>query len=107
MTSPLIEITVLTQPDCAFCEQAAVVLARVSQDHPLVVRHIQLGSEEGRALAQRHGVLFAPGVLLEGQLLSYGRLSERRLRRELARRAAPPSPPPVERAGSERGTNRR
>jgi hypothetical protein len=31
-------------------------------------------------------VLFAPGVLLDGQLLSYGRLSERLLRRHLAAR---------------------
>ena len=99
MTEPVIEVTVLTQPDCAFCEHAAAILARVSQDHPLAVRHIQLSSEEGRALTTRHGVLFAPGVLLDGQLLSYGRLSERRLRRQLARRSSP-----VEHTGGERGT---
>ena len=106
MTEPIhepdIEITVLTQPDCAFCERAADVLARVSHDHPLAVRHVPLDSDEGRALSQRHGVLFAPGVFLDGQLLSYGRLSERRLRRQLARRSSP-----IEPAGGERGPRRR
>lgn len=83
-TGPL-TVTVLTQPDCRFCEHAETVLARVGQDYPLTVRHIPLDSDEGRALAARHGVLFAPGVLLDGALVSYGRLSERRLRRQLSR----------------------
>jgi glutaredoxin len=99
---PRIEVTVLTQPDCAFCERAAEVLARVGHDHALAVRHLQLDSDEGRALAQRHGVLFAPGVFLDGQLVSYGRLSERRLRRQLARRS-----PRAEPAGRERGPGQR
>jgi hypothetical protein len=40
-------------------------------------------------LAARAGVLFAPGVLLDGRPFGYGRLSERRLRRELGRMSAP------------------
>ena len=86
---PTIEITVLTQSDCPLCEHATAVLARVKQEYPLAVRHIALGSEEGRALAEHHRVLFAPGVLLDGELVGYGRLSERRLRRELARQSKP------------------
>lgn len=81
----MIQLTLLTQADCQFCDSATAVLARVGEDHPLTVRRVDLGSEEGRALAARHGVLFAPGVLLDGQMFSYGRLSERRLRRHLTR----------------------
>lgn len=33
------------------------------------------------------GILFAPGVLVDGAPFSYGRRSERKLRRHLARRA--------------------
>ena len=83
----MIEVTLLTQADCRFCDIATAVLARVGEDHPLTVRHIDLDSTHGRALATRHGVLFAPGVLLDGEMFSYGRLSERRLRRHLARRS--------------------
>jgi glutaredoxin len=78
------EITLLTQADCTMCEHAKQVLARVAADQPLTVTEIDLGSEEGQRLALRAGVLFAPGVLIDGHPFSYGRLSERRLRRALA-----------------------
>jgi hypothetical protein len=82
-------ITLLTQADCALCEHAKQVLTRVSNDHPLEVTEIDLASEHGRALAARAGVLFAPGVLVDGHPLGYGRLSERRLRHVLERMPAP------------------
>ncbi|MBC9725001.1 glutaredoxin family protein [Streptomyces sp. TRM68367] len=76
-------ITVLTQADCALCEHAKTVLAKAGADHPLDITEIDLTSEEGRRLGAEAGVLFAPGVLLNGEPFSYGRLSERRLRRAL------------------------
>ncbi len=81
-------ITLLTQEDCAYCEHAKAVLARVGEDHPLEVTEISLASEQGRALAARAGVHFAPGVLVDGRPFGYGRISERRLRRTLHRLAA-------------------
>ena len=83
-------ITLLTQADCALCEHAKQVLARVGEDHPLDVTEIGLESEQGRTLAAQAGVLFAPGVLLGGRPFGYGRLSERRLRRALGRLTAEP-----------------
>jgi hypothetical protein len=65
------------------------VLARVGADHPLEVTEIDLASEQGQSLAAMAGVLFAPGVLVEGRPFGYGRLSERRLRRALERMQAP------------------
>lgn len=81
----MIDVLLLTQPDCHFCQRAEEVLRRVGQDHPLRVRRIGLDSDLGQTLAARHGVLFAPAVLVEGEFLSYGRLSERLLRRRLDR----------------------
>jgi thiol-disulfide isomerase/thioredoxin len=81
----MIDVVVLSQSDCHFCDLAEQVLQRVARDYPLAVRHIALASEEGQALAARHGVIFAPGILLEGRLFSFGRPSERRLRRHLDR----------------------
>jgi Glutaredoxin-like domain (DUF836) len=86
VTAPL-EVTLLTQADCALCEHAKQVLERVGRDHPMTVTEIDLATPEGRELASRSGVLFAPGVLLDGWPLAYGRLSERRLRRTLQRRS--------------------
>ena len=77
-------ITLLTQADCALCEHAKQVLTRVGADHPLEVTEIDLASAAGRTLAAKAGVLFAPGVLVNGSPFGHGRLSERRLRRALA-----------------------
>ena len=79
------DVTLLTQADCAFCEQAKKVLARLAGEYPLTLREVDLSSPEGRMLAQQGGVMFAPGVLVDGDLFSYGRLSERKLRKKLER----------------------
>lgn len=79
-------VTLLTQPDCAYCDQAKRLLARVGRDHPLEVEEVDLASELGQHLALDARVLFAPGVLLDGEPFGYGRLSEGKLRRALSGR---------------------
>ena len=79
-------VTLLTQPDCALCEHAKQVLAKVSADHPLHLEEIGLDTRQGQDLAVRAGMLFAPGILLDGAPFAYGRLSERALRRALHRK---------------------
>ncbi|SDI95661.1 Glutaredoxin [Arthrobacter subterraneus] len=76
-------VTVLTQDNCAWCEQAKAILQDISATQPLSIEEIELTSEHGRDLAISHGVVFAPGILLDGQLFSYGRPSEKKLRRRL------------------------
>ena len=78
-----IDVWLLTQRDCVFCEQAKNVLGRLSHEFPLAVTEIALACVEGQALALQHRVPFAPGVFINGTLASYGRPSERRLRRIL------------------------
>ena len=78
------EITIVTTADCAFCEQAKEVLTRVGADAPLVVRDVPLDSPEGRRITEQVAAPFPPLVLLDGEAFSYGRLSERRLRKALA-----------------------
>ena len=79
------EVTLLTQPACSLCDQAKTVLTGLQREALVTVREVDLTSPQGRELAIRHGVLFAPGVLVDGQPFSYGRLSEKKLRRHLAR----------------------
>lgn len=80
------EITIVTTDDCAFCEQAKEVLARLAADAPLAVREVPLDSPEGRQITATVAAPFPPVVLLDGEAFSYGRLSERRLRKVLAGR---------------------
>ncbi len=77
------KVTLLTKADCDLCEHAKAVLDRVREDLELDVETLSMDSDEGRDLAQQCRVLFAPGLLIDGQPFSYGRLSERRLRRAL------------------------
>lgn len=85
------QITLLTAPACELCDHAKAVLARVGEDHDLEVVELSTETERGRHLMVEHRVAFPPGVLVDGQPFSYGRLSERMLRRELEARGRSPS----------------
>jgi len=77
------EVVLLTKEDCHFCEQAKDVLARLRGEYDLRVREVALESDEGRSLALEAAAPFPPVVLLNGTTFSYGRLSERKLRKAL------------------------
>ncbi len=83
-----VQVLILTQAHCAFCEQAQALFARLAQEYRLVVTTLDIATPEGQMLAQRGGLLFPPGIVLDGQPFAYGRPSERQIRRELDRRSA-------------------
>jgi len=82
-------VLILTQEHCGFCEQAKEVLDRLSVEFGFSFSTLDMGSPEGQTLAMRGGVLLPPGIFLDGEPFSYGRLSERKLRREIERRLKP------------------
>ncbi len=79
------EVLVLTRADCGFCHAAQEILSRLATEYPLRVTTIDINSPEGQALAMRNGLLFPPGILINGDAFSYGRPSERKIRRTLER----------------------
>jgi glutaredoxin len=81
-------VVLLTQADCHFCEQAEQVLGRIRKDYEIDVRALPVSAPQAEPLLRDGGVLFPPGVFVDGEPFSYGRLSERKLRRELDRRGA-------------------
>lgn len=86
-----IEILLLTQDHCGFCEQARAILERLAREYRLRVTVCDLQTPEGQRLALRAGLLFPPGLFIDGEAFSYGRLSERKLHRELDRRLGSPA----------------
>lgn len=84
----LIPVGLLTAPDCHFCSDAREILRRLAGEYPLSIEEIDIVSPEGQEMAQFHGVVFPPGIFVDGECVGYGRPSERKLRRELARHAA-------------------
>ena len=85
------EVTLLTQENCAFCEQAKEILGRLSDEYPISVKELDLNSSEGQRLAWHGGVMFPPGIFIGEEPFSYGRPSERKLRRELDRTHGEPN----------------
>ena len=76
-------VTLLTKADCENCDRAKEILHRLERDLIFTSQYIDLASPEGHELARSPGVMFAPGVLIDGRMSSYGRPSERRLRRDI------------------------
>jgi glutaredoxin len=79
------ELVLVTAADCHLCAHAREVLEKIGREEPLAVREIDVESDEARDLAEAGVPLAFLPVLWDGsRVLGYGRLSERRLRRELA-----------------------
>jgi hypothetical protein len=95
------EIVLLTTPQCGLCEHAKSVLDELAIEYQLRVEYVELESAWGRELAPAGTFPFPPGLLIDGQPAAYGRLSERRLRREFETRGtvrhSPSAPPPATR----------
>lgn len=79
-------VLLLTQEHCHFCDQARELLARLAPEYGLSVSSLDMASPEGQSLAIGNGIFFPPGIFLDGVPFSYGRPSERKLRRELEQR---------------------
>lgn len=80
------DILLLTKEHCDFCVRAKSLLEHLQAEYGFSLSLLDLQSPTGEALALHHSILFPPGVFLDGKPFSYGRLSERKLRRELDRR---------------------
>lgn len=80
------DVVLLTRETCAFCADARELLDRLAGEFSLSVNAVDLDTPEGQELALRSDVMFPPGIFVGGDLVCYGRPSERRIRRELERR---------------------
>jgi len=79
-------VLLLSQQDCVLCNQAKELLSRLEAHYPLDVETVDFYSARGFELTKSGRMLFPPGIFLDGQPFSYGRLSERKLRREIEAR---------------------
>lgn len=80
-------ITVVHSPACHFCDDAQAVLTELADHFPLNVDLVSATSPLGARLVHEHRAPMYPLVLVDGQFFSFGRLSQKKLRRLLQRRA--------------------
>lgn len=82
-------VLILSAPACHFCDEAKSLFDRLAHEFALEIETKSISSEAGTALALTYGVLFPPGIFINGDLLQYGRPSERKIRARLAELGAP------------------
>ena len=73
------------------------MLERLRAEYPLTIEVRDLAESASQQLAIRHGLLFAPGIIVDGAAAGYGRPSEGRLRKLLDARKAELARKPAER----------
>ena len=78
-------VTLLTAVGCHLCDDAKKVLERLEAELSITIEIIDLDSPRGIKLAATAGMAFPPAVFLDGEPFSYGRLSERKLRKALTK----------------------
>jgi thiol-disulfide isomerase/thioredoxin len=83
-----VTVLLLSQRNCGYCDAAKAILDRLSAKYPIAVSTVSLDTPEGQRLAEKHAILFPPGILIDGAAFAYGRPSEPKLRREIERRLA-------------------
>ena len=80
-----VQVLLVTSSGCHFCREVDHLLEKLGQRFSLEVERIDLASERGSAIARRWRVPFPPVLLIEGEYHGHGRISERRLTRDLTR----------------------
>jgi hypothetical protein len=85
MNMPQGQLVYLTAPDCAFCTDGRPIVQRLGREMGLEVAELAWDSPRGKALVGRESAFFPPAVYLDDRLLGYGRVSERKLRKQLAK----------------------
>ncbi len=81
MTSRL---TLVTAADCHLCAHARTVASRLAAEFKVEIGELAWESPEAD-IVRRDGVPFPPALYVGDELLGYGRISEGRVRRRLAR----------------------
>lgn len=87
-----LDVTFITRPGCSLCEQAHDLLTHLAHDYPLAVTVLDANEPAGAELAARVGMVFTPGIVIGADVVGSGRVTERHLREEFARRLGLPPP---------------
>lgn len=78
----------VTSAGCHYCGHARELLDRLRAEFPMDVTEVDLASPEGAAAQRRWRAPYPPLLLIDGEFLGYGRISERKLRKMLGSRLA-------------------
>jgi glutaredoxin len=77
----MIKIQEVSTPGCAHCAEARRLLEQeIKQQFPNVdIEFIDMLSPEGQKLVQEYGIMASPGIIVNGELFSMGKLNKQKL----------------------------
>lgn len=78
----MIEIQIITSPECECCEDIKGYIDDVKKDFPELKVEI-LDSTEHPEIVQKYNILSAPGIIINGKLEFSGETKEEDLRKKL------------------------
>lgn len=81
-------VTVVESEACHLCEDALMALDGFAQAHEFALDVVDIRSQTGQALVQRHRPSLTPLVLVDGEFFSQGRLPRRKFAKLLGQRAS-------------------
>lgn len=80
----MVKVQLVTSESCVHCMRAKEVLEKIKKDMPdLRVEVVDLLKPEGMDLAQKHGIMVSPGIIINGKLAFQGGATEEQLRKAL------------------------
>lgn len=80
----MIKVRLVTSESCAHCMLAKQALDKIAKDMPgLKVEVVDLLKPKGQELAQKHGIMASPGVIINGRLAFQGGATEAQLRKKI------------------------
>ncbi|MBI2551162.1 thioredoxin family protein [Candidatus Uhrbacteria bacterium] len=78
------KITMIIPGDCAHCTVLGPTLEKLQKEFDgLKVEYIDMATEKGQRLIQKHGIMASPGILVDGKLFASGGATEADLRKEI------------------------
>jgi glutaredoxin len=76
-----IKIQEVSTPGCSSCAAAKELLeSEIRPNFPDVeIEYIEMLSNEGQKMVQQYGIMSSPGIIVNGELFSVGKLSKDKL----------------------------
>jgi glutaredoxin len=76
-------VTLIRPQGCMHCVAVKSVLEELKKDYPnLSVEDLDMETEEGMSLVQKHQILASPGILINGEYFASGGATKDQLRKK-------------------------
>lgn len=77
----MIKVTLIRPDGCQHCVAVKATLESLKTDYPdLTIEDIDMATEEGQGLVQKHGILSSPGILINDEFFAMGGATEEQFR---------------------------